>query len=68
MRDRIRRPRPAPAAERERQLVAIKDGALAIGGDVDLDRRLEKILKTAARLVTPATSRQITVMIVERTS
>lgn len=51
MRDRSRRPRPSPAAERERRLAALNDAALAIAGDLDLDRTLEKILKTAARLV-----------------
>jgi len=51
MRERSRRPRPPPAAERERRLAALNDAALAIAGDLDLDRMLEKILKTAARLI-----------------
>ena len=38
-------------AQRARRLAALNDAALAIAGDLDLDRVLEKILKTAARLV-----------------
>jgi signal transduction histidine kinase len=38
-------------AQRARRLAALNEAALAIAGDLDLDRVLEKILKTAARLV-----------------
>jgi len=43
---------PSPVrGERTRRLAALNEAALAIAGDLDLDRVLEKILKTAARLV-----------------
>jgi len=35
----------------ERRLAALNDAALAIAGDLDLDRVLQKILRTTARLV-----------------
>src|SRR5437764_2841487 len=38
-------------AQRARRLAALNEAALAIAGDLDLDRVLEKILRTAARLV-----------------
>lgn len=38
-------------AQRARRLAALNEAALAIAGDLDLERVLEKILKTAARLV-----------------
>ena len=38
-------------AQRARRLAALNDAALAIAGDLDLGRVLEKILRTAARLV-----------------
>ena len=49
-----RRRKTAPernVAERARRLAALNQAALAIAGDLDLDRVLEKILRTAARLV-----------------
>jgi signal transduction histidine kinase len=39
------------AAQRARRLAALNEAALAIAGDLDLDRVLDRILKTAARLV-----------------
>src|SRR5260370_40540300 len=38
-------------AQRARRLAALNEAALAIAGDLDLDRVLEKILKTAAKLI-----------------
>jgi signal transduction histidine kinase len=51
-----RSPSPARAGgsgwgQRARRLAALNEAALAIAGDLDLNRVLEKILKTAARLV-----------------
>src|SRR5438094_5416558 len=38
-------------AQRARRLAALNEAALAIAGDLDLDRVLEKLVRTAARLV-----------------
>lgn len=44
-------PTKAPDRGTERRLAALNEAALAIAGDLDLDRVLEKILRTAAKLV-----------------
>ena len=44
-------PSDAPDRGAARRLAALNEAALAIAGDLDLDRVLEKILKTAAHLV-----------------
>src|SRR5438105_3372675 len=44
-------PQPSNLARRAQRLAALNEAALAIAGDLDLDRVLEKILTTAARLV-----------------
>ena len=47
-------PKPSDLAQRARRLAALNQAALAIAGDLDLDRVLEKTLKTAAHLVVRA--------------
>ena len=44
-------PEPSDLARRAHRLAALNEAALAIAGDLDLDRVLQKILTTAARLV-----------------
>src|SRR2546430_6656003 len=44
-------PEPSDLARRRRRPAALNEAALAIAGDLDLDRVLQKILTTAARLV-----------------
>ena len=44
-------PEPSDLARRAHRLAALNEAALAIAGDLDLDRGLQKILTTAARLV-----------------
>src|SRR5256884_2362395 len=44
-------PEPSDLARRAHRLAALNEAALAIAGDLDLDRVLQKIVTTAARLV-----------------
>src|SRR5256884_5212350 len=44
-------PEPSDLARRAHRLAALNEAALAIAGDLDVDRVLQKILTTAARLV-----------------